>query len=183
MSLLKSFVLATLMMLAAPVLAQTAALPADSAAAVPDVPELAPAPAGMGEREKCKQSMGGTMTDGGMACCKGKQGGAGKMGCEKCKQGMGGKMADSGMACCKGVQGGAGKMGCEKCAGMGGKMHHGGGKSCCGGIQGGGMGGMGCCGGMHGGGAGDTAALERRVNELEKRLDLLQQLLQQPRKR
>lgn len=166
MNLLKSFVLATLMMLAAPVLAQTAALPADSAAVVPDVPELAPAPAGMGEREKCKQGMGGTMADGGMACCKGKQGGAGKMGCEKCAS-MGGKMSHGGMSCCGSMQG-AGKMGCEKCASMGGRMHHGGSKS--------------CCGGMHGGGAGDTAALERRINELEKRLDLMQQLLQQPRK-
>jgi len=148
MNLLKSFVLATLMMLAAPVLAQTAALPADSVAAAPDVPEIAPAPAGMGEREKCKQ-------------------------------GMGGKMAEGGMACCKGKHGGTGKGGCEKCAGMGGKMSHGG-MSCCGGMQ---RGGMGCCGGMHGSGAGDTAALERRISELEKRLDLMQQLLAQPRKR
>jgi hypothetical protein len=147
MKLLKSFVLATLMMLAAPLLAQTAALPAASAAAVPDVPELAPAPAGMGEREKCKQGMGGKMAEGGMACCKGKQGSAGKMGCEKCAS----------------MQG-AGKMRCEKCASMGGTMNHGGGKS--------------CCSGMQGDGAGDTAALERRINELEKRLDLMQQLLQ-----
>lgn len=132
MNLLKSFVLATLMMLAAPVLAQTTTLPADSAAMVADVPEIAPAPAGMGEREKCKQGMGGNMADGGKACCKGKQGGAGKMGC-------------------------------EKCASMSGRMSHGG---------------MPCCGGMHGGGAGDTAMLERRINELEKRLDLMQQLLQ-----
>jgi hypothetical protein len=55
-----------------------------------------------------------------------------------------------------------------------------GGMSCCKGKQGGGMGGKPCCGGMHGGmhGGGDTAALERRINELEKRLDLMQALLQ-----
>lgn len=41
-------------------------------------------------------------------------------------------------------------------------------------------GGRGCCGGM---GGGDSAALERRIAELEKRLDLMQQLLAQPRKR
>ncbi|MDO9467160.1 MAG: hypothetical protein Q7J36_07645 [Thiobacillus sp.] len=56
--------------------------------------------------------------------------------------------------------------------GMGGMC----GMSCCKGKQGGGMGGKSCCGGMHGGG--DTAALERRINELEKRLDLMQALLQ-----
>jgi len=39
-----------------------------------------------------------------------------------------------------------------------------------------GMGGKSCCGGMHGGG--DTAAFERRISELEKRLDLMQALLQ-----
>lgn len=84
----------------------------------------------------------------------------------------------------------AGKEGCEKCrkAGMGDKMAGGdmdgmsgmGGMSCCKGKQGGGMGGKPCCGGMHGGmhGGGDTAALERRINELEKRLDLMQALLQ-----
>lgn len=38
----------------------------------------------------------------------------------------------------------------------------------------------GCRGGM---GAGDSAALERRIAELEKRLDQMQQLLLQPRKR
>ncbi|MGB9130825.1 MAG: hypothetical protein WCB97_14375 [Thiobacillus sp.] len=66
----------------------------------------------------------------------------------------------------------AGKGGCEKCkkSGMGGKMAAG--------DMGemGGMGGKSCCGGMHGGG--DTAALERRISELEKRLDLMQALLQ-----
>jgi len=86
---------------------------------------------------------------------------AAKAGCEKCKQaGMGDKMAGadmegmSGISCCKGKQGG----------GMGGK-------SCCGGMHGGGM-----HGGMHGGG--DTAALAQRINELEKRLDLMQAQLQ-----
>jgi hypothetical protein len=81
----------------------------------------------------------------------------------------------------------AGKAGCEKCkqAGMGDKMAGGdmdgmSGMSCCKGKQGGGMGGKSCCGGMHGGmhGGGDTTALERRINELEKRLDLMQALLQ-----
>jgi len=80
---------------------------------------------------------------------------AGKDGCEKCKQsGMGDKMAAGevggmgGMSCCKGMQGGADKGGCDKCkqGGMG-KMAHG----------------------------GDTVALERRIRELEKRLDLMQQ--------
>ncbi|MDP3420798.1 MAG: hypothetical protein Q8S10_07740 [Thiobacillus sp.] len=88
---------------------------------------------------------------------------AGKEGCEKCKKaGMGDKMAGGdmdgmggmgGMSCCKGKQGG---------------------KSCCGGMHAGMHGGMHA--GMHGGG--DTAALERRINELEKRLDLMQALLQ-----
>ncbi|MDP3421313.1 MAG: hypothetical protein Q8S10_10335 [Thiobacillus sp.] len=81
----------------------------------------------------------------------------------------------------------AGREGCEKCrkAGMGGKMAGAdmegmSGMSCCKGKHGGGMGGKSCCGGMHGGmhGGGDTAALERRINELEKRLDLMQALLQ-----
>lgn len=58
----------------------------------------------------------------------------------------------------------------------GGDMDGMGGMSCCKGMQGGGMGGKSCCGGMHGGG--DTTALERRINELEKRLDLMQALLQ-----
>lgn len=88
---------------------------------------------------------------------------AGKAGCEKCKQaGMGDKMAGAGM---------------EGMSGMGGM-------SCCKGRQGGGMGGKSCCGGMHDGmhggmhGGGDTAALEQRINELEKRLDLMQAQLQ-----
>ena len=77
----------------------------------------------------------------------------------------------------------AGRGGCEKCkkAGAGDTMAGGGGMGetggmmCCKGKQGGGsgMGGKSCCGGMHGGG--DTVALERRISELEKRLDLLQQ--------
>jgi hypothetical protein len=91
---------------------------------------------------------------------------AGKEGCEKCKQagigdkmagadmdGMGGMGGMGGMSCCKGKQGGMG------------------GKSCCGGMHAGGM-----HGGMHGGS--ETAALEQRINELEKRLDLMQALLQ-----
>lgn len=85
---------------------------------------------------------------------------AGKEGCEKCKKaGMGDKMAGadlggmSGMSCCKGKHGGMG------------------GKSCCGGMHEGGM-----HSGMHGGG--DTAALAQRINELEKRLDLMQAQLQ-----
>ncbi len=59
-----------------------------------------------------------------------------------------------------------GKGGCEKCKkmGMGDKMSHGGG--------------MGGCKRMKGGGAADTAALERRIDELEKRIDLMQLLLQ-----
>ena len=76
--------------------------------------------------------------------------------------GMGG-MQDGGKGCCGGMM--AERMG--------------GGGGCCG-MQHGGMGGMRCCGGM---GGGDTAALERRIAELEKRLDLMQQLLAQPRKR
>jgi hypothetical protein len=101
---------------------------------------------------------------------------AGKGDCERCK-----KMGTGGMSCCKGMQRsgckmahGGGTGGCEKCEHMGGKMAHGHGMS--------GMGGMGCCGGMRGGDSGDTAAFERRISELEKRLDLMQQLLQQPRK-
>lgn len=101
--------------------------------------------------------------------------------CDKCKEGGMGKMAHGEEA---GMQHG-------KMEGMGGMQP--GGKGCCGGMmaermggggccgmQRGGMGGMGCGGGM---GGGDTAALERRVAELEKRLDLMQQLLAQPRKR
>ena len=83
---------------------------------------------------------------------------AGKAGCEKCKQaGMGDKMAGADM---------------EGMSGMGGM-------SCCKGKHGG-MGGKSCCGGMHGGmhGGGDTAALAQRINELEKRLDLMQAQLQ-----
>lgn len=62
--------------------------------------------------------------------------------------------------------GGQGRGGCEKCkkTGMGDKMSHGGG--------------MGDCTHMKGGGAADTPALERRIDELEKRLDLMQLLLQ-----
>ena len=48
--------------------------------------------------------------------------------------------------------------------GMGEKKSHGGGDS--------------SCKGMKAGAAADTAALERRINELEKRLDLVQLLLQ-----
>lgn len=80
---------------------------------------------------------------------------AAKGACEKCKQaGMGDKMAGADM---------------EGMSGMGGM-------SCCKGKQGGGMGGKSCCGGMHGGA--DTAALAQRINELEKRLDLMQAQLQ-----
>ena len=62
--------------------------------------------------------------------------------------------------------GGHGKGGCEKCKkmGMGDKMSHGGGHD--------------GCKHMKGGDAADTAALERRIDELEKRLDLMQLLLQ-----
>lgn len=82
---------------------------------------------------------------------------AGKGDCEKCKKaGMGDKMASADM---------------EGMSGMGGM----GGMSCCKGKHGG-MGGKSCCGGMHGGG--DTAALEQRISELEKRLDLMQALVQ-----
>ena len=90
---------------------------------------------------------------------------AGKAGCEKCKKaGMGDKMAGAdlvggmgGMSCCKGKHGGMS------------------GKSCCGGMHG-----SSTHGGMHGEmhGGGDTAALELRINELEKRLDLMQAQLQ-----
>jgi hypothetical protein len=153
---MKSIVFAALMLLAAPVFAQDAAV-----AAAPDVPEIAPAPVAKGDCAKCKQGgkmargdMGG-MQQGGMSRCKGKQDGAATEGCEKCKQGGMGRMAHGDM---EGMQhGGMGGMGC-----CGGKMVHG--------------------GGMQHGGAGDTAALERRINELEKRLDLMQQLLQQLRK-
>ena len=79
---------------------------------------------------------------------------AGKEGCEKCKQaGMGAKMAGADM---------------DGMSGMGGM-------SCCKGKQDS-MGGKSCCCAMHGGG--DTAALAQRINELEKRLDLMQALLQ-----
>ncbi|MDP1645770.1 MAG: hypothetical protein Q8K35_07305 [Thiobacillus sp.] len=47
-----------------------------------------------------------------------------------------------------------------------------------GGGEMGGMGGMPCCKGKQGGGGGDTAALERRISELEKCLDLMQLMLQ-----
>lgn len=62
--------------------------------------------------------------------------------------------------------GGHGKGGCEKCKkmGAGDKTSHGGG--------------MGGCKHMKRGDAADTAALERRIDELEKRLDLMQMLLQ-----
>lgn len=109
-------------------------------AAVPDVPEIAPAPAAAGKCDKCKEAGMGRMAGGGMACCKGKQERAGGK-CDKCKEGGMGMMAHGDME---------------------------------------GMGGKGCCGGM---GGGDSAALERRIAELEKRLDLMQQLLVQPRKR
>jgi hypothetical protein len=66
-----------------------------------------------------------------------------------------GKAGGGGMESCK----------CKKGGGMGGgHQGHGGGGGMGGGHQG------------HGGG-GDSAALERRVNELEKRLDLMQLLL------
>lgn len=62
--------------------------------------------------------------------------------------------------------GGQGIGGCEKCKkmGMGAKMSHGDG--------------MGGCKHMKGSGAADTASLERRIDQLEKRLDLMQLLLQ-----
>ncbi len=60
----------------------------------------------------------------------------------------------------------ASKEGCEKCRkmGMGEKSSRGGG--------------MDSCKDMKAGAAADTAALERRIKELEKRLDLVQLLLQ-----
>jgi hypothetical protein len=59
-----------------------------------------------------------------------------------------------------------GKGDCEECKkmGMGEKKSHGGGTD--------------SCKGMKGGATADTAALERRINELEKCLDLVQLLLQ-----
>lgn len=166
MKTLQSLLFACLFAFAAPLWAQAAA---------PDVPEIAPAPAAAEKCDKCKERGMGRMADAGMdgmACCKGKQERAGGK-CDKCKEGGMGRMAHGG-------------------EGMGGMQH--GGKGCCGGMmaermgggggccgmQHGGMGGMRCCGGM---GGGDTAALERRIAELEKRLDLMQQLLAQPRKR
>lgn len=166
MKTLQSLLVAALLALAAPVLAQ-------QAAALPDVPEIAPAPAAKEDCEKCKRGGMGRMADGGMggmqhgkmdgmACCKGKQAGAAQGGCERCKQGGMGMMAHGGMD------------------DMGGMQHGGGGKGCCGGMAGMQPGGMRCCSGT---GGGDSAALERRIAELEKRLDLMQQLLVQPRKR
>ncbi|MHB1187002.1 hypothetical protein [Thiobacillus sp.] len=123
MKILRPILFASLLALASPLLAQEAhpyhggAVAASSA---PEVDSIAPAPAGKGGCEKCKQSgMGDKMAGGEM----------GEMG---------------GMSCCKGKHGGG--------SGMGGKP---------------------CGGGMHGGG--DTVALERRISELEKRLDLMQQ--------
>ena len=87
---------------------------------------------------------------------------AAKGDCEKCKQGGMGRIAHGGRD------------------GMAGMQHAGAGKGCCGGMGGMQQGGMRCCGGM---GGGDSAALERRIAELEKRLDLMQQLLAQPPKR
>ncbi|MEW5966837.1 MAG: hypothetical protein AB1720_07575 [Pseudomonadota bacterium] len=165
MKILQSLLAAALFACAASTLAQ-------QPAAVPDVPEIAPAPAAKEDCEKCKQGGMGRMAGGGMggmqhggmegmACCKGKQERAGGK-CDKCKEGGMGMMAHGD---------------------MGGMQHGGGGKGCCGGMGGmqhGRSGGMACCGGM---GGGDSAALERRIAELEKRLDLMQQLLAQPRKR
>lgn len=163
MKTLQSLLVAALFSLAAPAWAQ-------QPVAVPAVPEIAPAPAAKEDCEKCKQGGMGKMAHAdmggmqhgkmdGMGCCKGKQEGAAKGGCEKCKQGGMGMMAHGDM---DGMQHGAG------------------GKGCCGGMMGGmQQGGMACCSGMRGG----DAALERRIAELEKRLDLMQQLLAQPRKR
>lgn len=92
-----------------------------------------------------------------------------KAGCEKCKQGGMGRMAPGdtggmqhgrmdGMACCK--QGGMGGMAHGDMNDMDG-MHHGG----------------------RGAGGGGSNELERRVAELEKRLDLMQQLPAQPHTR
>lgn len=83
--------------------------------------------------------------------------------------------AMAGMSCCAGKRDGAAG-GCERCRG---------------GMDMDGMemadmkmGGMGkACGGMQGMAAGDTAALERRIAELEKRLDLMQRGVTQSRTR
>lgn len=71
------------------------------------------------------------------------------------------------------------KAGCEKCkqGGMG-RMAHGD-MNDMDGMHHGGRG-TGCCGGAGGGGSNE---LERRVAELEKRLDLMQQLSAQPHPR
>jgi hypothetical protein len=123
MKTLRPFLFASLLALASPLLAQEAHQHhggAVAASPAPGVEAIAPAPAGKGGCEKCKQSgMGDKMA-------------AGEMG------GM------AGMSCCGGMKG---KGGCDKCASMGDKMAHG----------------------------GDTLALERRISELEKRLDLMQQ--------
>lgn len=173
MNPLQSFVFATLMLLAAPAMAQVGPMQADSApavAAAPEVPEIAPAPAAKGDCKQCKE--GGKMAHGdmggmqhGMSCCKGMQAGAAKGGCDKCKQAGMGRMAQgegkgccggmqrggkSDMACCKGMQAGAAEGGCDKCkqGGMGSMAH-----------------------------VGDSAALEQRVDELEKRLAQVQEQL------
>lgn len=131
MKILRPILFASLLALASPLLAQDSHQHHGGAAAAPSevaLEAIAPAPAG-------------------------------KAGCEKCKQaGMGDKMAGGDM---------------DGMSGMGGM-------ACCKGKQGGGMGGKSCCGGMHAGmhGGGDTAALEQRINELEKRLDLMQALQQ-----
>lgn len=174
MKTLQSLLFACVFAFAAPLWAQAVA---------PDVPEIAPAPAAAGKCDKCKEGGMGKMAHGegagmqhgkmeGMACCKGKPERAGGK-CEQCREGGMGRMAHGDMEGMGGMQ--SGGKGC--CGGMMAERMGGGG--CCG-MQRGGMGGMGCGGGM---GGGDTAALERRVAELEKRLDLMQQLLAQPRKR
>ena len=146
-------------LLFAALLALSSPLFAQSGGGTPNVPDIASSPAAKGDCEKCKQGGMGKLAHvdmGGMACCKGRQDGAAKGGCEKCRQGGMGMMAHGGMDDMDGMQ------------------HGGHGKGCCGG-----MGGMRCGSGMGGG----DAALERRIAELEKRLDLMQQLLAQPRKR
>ena len=91
-----------------------------------------------------------------------------KAGCEKCKQGGMGRMAPGdtggmqhgrmdGMACCTGKQGGMGGMAHGDMNDMDG-MHHGG----------------------RGAGGGGSIDPDRRAAELEKRLDLMQQLSAQP---
>lgn len=118
---------------------------------VPNVPEIAPSPAAKGDSEKCRHDGMGKMAHAGM----------------KDMGGMNG--------CCKSRSGSQTQGGCEKCrqGGMDHSMHAG-----MGDMQHGGAGGMACCGGR---GEGGQAALERRVAELEKRLDLIQQLLLQTR--